>query len=404
MKKEVVISASHDSKSLARLTRLKWLVAALLFVALALGWMARKPVRTTGVTDSIDFGAAAAGSQSSSPAPASAVPGASSAAQAPAATATPSASASHAQSATGPRLVLERRVDGQLTVRGQVADPGVRDQWLNAIRIGAQGSRVESELDVADVGSAASWETRLRQLTALVGDRKLSRVELQGNRLSIEGPAVAASYRRETERLFLAQLSDGFQVQYRTVNPSTGGPRGTTAASTAPAVSSVASVQAPDPSSASSATPASAPLTPAPSAAPLPAPSSAPIREAQPRPQPGDGAAQRLEGCPAQLASLSDSIYFRTDSVGIGRQDRARLATLGRCMGNRRISVIGFADSRHTSQYNLELSMRRAQAVADLIRSEAPRGAVIRVSAQGAERGKSRADAERSRRVEIRLQ
>ena len=66
--------------------------------------------------------------------------------------------------------------------------------------------------------------------------------------------------------------------------------------------------------------------------------------------------------------------------------------------------MIGFADSRHTSQYNLELSMRRAQAVADLIRSEAPRGAVIRVSAQGAERGKSRADAERSRRVEIRLQ
>ena len=72
-------------------------------------------------------------------------------------------------------------------------------------------------------------------------------------------------------------------------------------------------------------------------------------------------------------------------------------------MRNRRISVVGFADSRHNSQYNLELSQRRAQAVAAAIRAEAPAGASIATSAVGAEAGKSSRDARWSRRVEIRV-
>lgn len=391
MTKEVVIPATYDGKSLARLSRLKWLVAALLAVALLLGWMARKPVKTTEVTDTIDFSAAAgkdgptARGSATPGGTAPPVPGSAKAplvpskpaasAQAPAAPATATRAAP-----AGPRLELERRVDGRIAVRGFAADAAARDQWLNAIRIGAQGSRVDAELELLEtpVGAAAPWEARLRQLTALAADRRLSRITLAGNRLELEGPAVATSYRQDTERMFLAQLPEGFDIQYRIVNPSTGGKRGAAAAK---------GVVAPEQAAAASA--------------PSAAPTAAPVREA--RPVPADNAPRAPAGCPAQLDRLTDSIFFRTDSVGIGREDRDRLVNLGRCLGRQQLSVVGFADGRHTSKYNLELSMRRAQAVADLIRTEAPRGAVIRVSAEGAERGKTRADAERSRRVEIRL-
>ena len=396
MTKEVAIPVTNDGKSMARLTRLKWLVAALLVVALVLGWMARKPVKTTEVTESIEFSDAGAAARSTptSPAGSSAATTSSSASQpAPATSAIRSPAAPSARAGvTDPSLVLERRVDGRITVRGRAADAATRDQWLNAIRIGAQGGRVDSELDVAEVQSAAPWEARLRQLTALVGDRRLSRFELEGRQLLIEGPAVATSYRQETERLFRAQLPDGFEVHYRSVSPSTGG------AQPPASVPPVAAAPVPGSSSA----PAPAPGTPATATAST-APVPAPVREAQPQAAPADKAARPPAGCPAQLDQLAANVYFRTDSVGIGRGDRNRLTQLGRCLGSRQVNVIGFADSRHTSQYNLDLSMRRAQAVADLIRSQAPRGAVIRVSAQGAERGKSRGEAERSRRVEIRI-
>ncbi len=397
MTKEVVISSSYDGKSLARLTRLKWLVAALLAVALMLVWMARKPVQTTEVTDTIDFGSAAVGGSEGASATGRPLP--SEAAKAPVG-ARPAAGPAKAAASTpagetapparavadGPSLELERRVDGRFLVRGQALDAATRDQWINAIRIGAQGSRVDAELDLLEDADAppAPWELRLRQLTALAADRRLGRVTLAGNRIVLEGPAVASSYRQDTERMFLAQLPEGFDIQYRIVNPSTGGARAATGKSAA--ADQVAAATSASASTGSTASTVAA----------------APVSEA--RPAANERAPSVPAGCPAQLEALAGSIYFRTDSVGIGRDDRRRLATLGRCMGSLQVSVIGFADSRHTSQYNLDLSKRRAQAVADLIRSEAPRNAVIRVSAQGAERtGKTRADAERSRRVEIRL-
>lgn len=390
MIKEVVISDAHEGKSLARLTRMKWLVAALLVVALVLGWLAGKPVRTAGVTEAIDL----PGVQDASPASSSATAPAdgSSRAARPAGEAASTASGA-ALRPSGPALILERRVDGRITARGLVADASVRDQWLNAIRIGAQGSRVDADFDLDPAVPAAAWDGRLRQLTALTADRRVDRVQLENERLILQGPAVAASYRQETEQLFRAQLPDHFQVEYRTVNPSTSSRPTPVQPIAAPPSMAEAPLAAKR--SAESGTDGS-PARDAPASAP-----TAPIRQAQPAPTPRN--TRPPANCPARLDRLAANIYFRTDSVALSRAERERLGELGRCMRNRRLSVVGFADSRHDSQYNLDLSLRRAQAVAAAIRAEAPDGASITTSSVGAEGGKSRRDARLSRRVEIRV-
>ena len=128
------------------------------------------------------------------------------------------------------------------------------------------------------------------------------------------------------------------------------------------------------------------------------------MRQAEASPAPASRATRpSTADCPARLDKLAANVYFRTDSVALSKAEEDRLGTLGRCLRNRRISVVGFADSRHDSQYNLDLSLRRAQAVASAIRAEAPEGAAIATSAIGAEAGKSSRDARWSRRVEIRV-
>lgn len=370
MIKEVVISDAYAGKSFARLTRMKWLVVAILVIALALGWLAAKPVRTTEVTETIEL------PLSADPAASTARPAAGPSTPTPTNTATPRAASRATTEApakvatpavrSGPSLILERRVDGRIIARGVVADEAVRDQWLNAIRIGAQGSKVDANIEVAAVAARAPWDERLRQLTALTADRRLDQIHLEGERLILQGPAVAASYRQDTERLFRAQLPDQYRVEYRTISPST-------TSRSAPGAAADAGSSTPP----------------------------APVRQSQPVAPPGKQAS--TADCPARLDKLAANVYFRTDSTSLSRAERERLTTLGRCMRNRRISVVGFADSRHNSQYNLDLAMRRAQSVAEAIRAEAPEGASIMTSSVGAEMGKSTRDARMSRRVEIRV-
>lgn len=395
MIKEVVLPDAHEGKSLARLTRMKWLVAAILVVVLALGWLASKPVRTSDVTETIELPLS---SEVTAP-PASSVPGAPAS---PAPGAPPPLAKARQAEPTTPTLTLERRVDGQMTARGQVGDPSVRDQWLNAIRIGAQGNRVDAEIDVAAVASTSAWDERLRQLTALTASRRLDRIHLEGERLVLQGPAVATSYRQATEQLFRAQLPDHFQVEYRTVSPAT------TRAPAPPPSAEAAGTAAVDGKAEASASTVPRPAVPASSTSPAssaaPAVPAAPVSQAQSSPAPGARSARSsTANCPARLDKLAANIYFRTDSVALSRAEQDRLGTLGRCLRNRRLSVVGFADSRHNSQYNLDLSLRRAQTVAAAIRAEAPDGASITTSAVGAEAGKSQRDARWSRRVEIRV-
>jgi len=118
------------------------------------------------------------------------------------------------------------------------------------------------------------------------------------------------------------------------------------------------------------------------------------------------GQSSKAVRCPSRPDRLAANVYFRTDSVSVSEADRERLATLGKCLRNRRVSVIGHADRRQSEEYNLALSRRRAQAVADIIRSNAPPGVMVATTAVGASEAADtsrRETQQRSRRVEIRL-
>ena len=196
-----------------------------------------------------------------------------------------------------------------------------------------------------------------------------------------------------TEESAIAVSPEHFHVEYRTVSPAT--------TSRPPSAASVVDSGAggvPSGRTDGAGAPVQRPLA---TAAPA---DTAPVRQAQASPANGTRATRpSTADCPARLDKLAANVYFRTDSEALSKAEEDRLGTLGRCMRNRRISVVGFADSRHNSQYNLELSQRRAQAVAAAIRAEAPAGASIATSAVGAEAGKSSRDARWSRRVEFRV-
>jgi outer membrane protein OmpA-like peptidoglycan-associated protein len=463
------------------LTRFKWLVGVLLLLALLVGWW-------TG-----GFG------PSAEPAPGDAtrsrnvpVDGKRTWTPAPMPTTGAAPAAAIAGRQSSPTLTLERRGDGQIVVSGTVADSATRDQWLNAIRIGAQGAKVNGTIAVAAVATAAPWSERLRQLTALTADRRLDSVRLENDRIILRGPAVAGSYRRETEQLFRAQLPEPMRVEFQPSSSVAATSRevakkeaareaaakdlpreavkeapkeaakeaarkegsreeGSREAGSREAGSREAGSREPakeDPRETgkkepprelpkeasresareqSTETPGQAATDrangvsrePAAKGAPpsLPGTASSPgppsvagsdngAIKSTAQPTSSSQAAKAASRCPARLDRLAASVYFRTDSVSIGEADRDRLATLGRCLKNRRVSVIGHADRRQSNEYNLALSRRRAQAVADIIRSNAPSTVVVATTAAGASEAAEtsrREPQQRSRRVEIRL-
>ena len=60
------------------------------------------------------------------------------------------------------------------------------------------------------------------------------------------------------------------------------------------------------------------------------------------------GQSSKAVRCPSRPDGLAANVYFRTDSVSVSEADRERLATLGKCLRNRRVSVIGHADRRQS--------------------------------------------------------
>ena len=107
--------------------------------------------------------------------------------------------------------------------------------------------------------------------------------------------------------------------------------------------------------------------------------------------------------CPKRVRSLAQSVYFRTDSATLPSKDQARLERLGACLGRHSVRIIGHADPRHTDDYNVALSRRRAQAVAQALTSGGATEERLTIVAAGKTTDKttSRAAMQRARRVDI---
>lgn len=369
---------------------------------------------------------------------------------------------------------IERRGDGRLVVRGKVSDTTTRDQWLNAIRIGAQGARVTDDVKIDAATPASDWAGQLSSLVAVIRERKLEGLNIDGDKVVLKGDVGTASDKAEVERMVQAQLPTGYRLDSRLaiagaaapteVASAAGGKTGpagadrqtssasvsSPSASSGSAASTSDSSSSPSPGSASSPSASSTPKAPSkaasaastseansaampPSSAPGSAPSkaaadgqsgarsSATPAEAVAKPgravspagvasskdsrQPGKTAARKPVNCPRQIRSLTRPIYFKTDESIISSEDRARLERLGACMGRARLRIVGHTDPRHTDEYNLELSQRRARTVADALEAGGAQSSRITVVAAGktkpSAKGASREALQRSRRVDI---
>ena len=90
---------------------------------------------------------------------------------------------------------------------------------------------------------------------------------------------------------------------------------------------------------------------------------------------------------PAPAATFKDSyvIYFAFDSSQISSESAATVAEVIRAIQsqNAGASIIGYADTVGSSQYNIALSQRRAKAIADQILNAGVRPAVVTTEGRG---------------------
>jgi outer membrane protein OmpA-like peptidoglycan-associated protein len=76
--------------------------------------------------------------------------------------------------------------------------------------------------------------------------------------------------------------------------------------------------------------------------------------------------------------TLKTDQYFATDSARIGHAARQSLANFFASTGAVSYTIIGHTDSRASDEYNMDLSLRRANAVASVARSTGARIADVR--------------------------
>lgn len=293
-------------------------------------------------------------------------------------------------------LTLDVAPDGSLRVIGVVADEATRNQWLNAIRIGAQGAKVSDELRIGPVvPAAAGWAGQLSSLVAVMRERQVARLRVDGETVTLNAAVADPAEKGELEKMIQAQLPPGYRMESKV---------GVASAASAASASS-ATGRAPASGGSSSVAPAARDGS-----------ARQPDREAEklaqretPRAsEPTTKApARKPANCPRQLRSLAQSVYFKTDAATISSEDRARLQRLGECLGRSRVRLVGHSDPRHTAEYNQELSERRAQAVAEaLAAGGAAPGRVSVVgagNAKPASKGTSKQALQGSRRVDIQI-
>ncbi|MCB2055123.1 MAG: OmpA family protein [Geminicoccaceae bacterium] len=109
----------------------------------------------------------------------------------------------------------------------------------------------------------------------------------------------------------------------------------------------------------------------------------------------------------AEKIALRHAVYFATDEARIAEGERAALAAFVEATAptGADYRIFGHADERASDAYNVDLSLERAMAVAELVERAAARGSGVQVSAFGervpAVPGSNERSWQANRRVEV---
>ena len=313
-----------------------------------------------------------------------------------------------------PSFSLTHDPAGGIRLAGEVPDDDTRNQWMNAIRLGARGESVEGSLRLRHIDghAAARWEPQLTALVALVRERNISELRVRGDVVEVFGGAQTPAQGRETLELIRAQVPNGYRVLARDEAGAAGASRLAAAGAAAQGAQRVADANRPagrDARARADAQKAADARNAATKA--RDARNSRDSRSARDtRQAAADSRNLRTAAagnCPRSLKQLSAPIFFKSGSSSLSPAETRRLQQLGACLGRTAwVRVTGYADPRYSAAYNKTLSERRARAVAGAISEGGFSSARITVVGAGktSPRTKVRVDKatlQRARRVDI---
>ena len=313
-----------------------------------------------------------------------------------------------------PSFSLTHDPAGGIRLAGEVPDDDTRNQWMNAIRLGARGESVEGSLRLRHIDghAAARWEPQLTALVALVRERNISELRVRGDVVEVFGGAQTPAQGRETLALIRAQVPNGYRVLARDEAGAAGASRLAAAGAAAQGAQRLADANRPAGRDARAQAEAQKAADARNAAAKArDARNSRDSRNARDtRQAAADSRNLRTAAagnCPRSLKQLSSPIFFKSGSSSLSPAETRRLQQLGACLGRTAwVRVTGYADPRYSAAYNKTLSERRARAVAGAISEGGFSSARITVVGAGktSPRTKVRADKatlQRARRVDI---
>lgn len=313
-----------------------------------------------------------------------------------------------------PSFSLTHDPAGGIRLAGEVPDDDTRNQWMNAIRLGARGESVEGSLRLRHIDghAAARWEPQLTALVALVRERNISELRVRGDVVEVFGGAQTPAQGRETLELIRAQVPNGYRVLARDEAGAAGASRLAAAGAAAQGAQRLADANrlaGRDARAQAEAQKAADARNAAAKA--RDARNSRDSRNARDtRQAAADSRNLRTAAagnCPRSLKQLSSPIFFKSGSSSLSPAETRRLQQLGACLGRTAwVRVTGYADPRYSAAYNKTLSERRARAVAGAISEGGFSSARITVVGAGktSVRTKVRVDKatlQRARRVDI---
>lgn len=313
-----------------------------------------------------------------------------------------------------PSFSLTHDPAGGIRLAGEVPDDDTRNQWMNAIRLGARGESVEGSLRLRHIDghAAARWEPQLTALVALVRERNISELRVRGDVVEVFGGAQTPAQGRETLELIRAQVPNGYRVLARDEAGAAGASRLAAASAAAQGAQRLADANrlaGRDARAQAEAQKAADARNAAAKA--RDARNSRDSRSARDtRQAAADSRNLRTAAagsCPRSLKQLSAPIFFKSGSSSLSPAETRRLQQLGACLGRTAwVRVTGYADPRYSAAYNKTLSERRARAVAGAISEGGFSSARITVVGAGktSARTKVRVDKatlQRARRVDI---